>query len=137
MSIENETNTSEIALLKENKEFSTFKLQKNRRHLLTCIWHWNKEGSATSPLSPTNFQIYKKWPSPVFCFSKSMVYWGYKINKTKKNFCQIFILWILEVCDVTEVKKVMKPKNSWKLRNHWMKQFEKGESENLLNFVFR
>ena len=57
------------------------------------------------PLSPTNFQIYKKWSSPVFCFSKSMVYWGYKINKTKTFFCQIFILWILEVSDVTEVKK--------------------------------
>ena len=34
-----------------------------------------------------------------------MVYWGYKINKTKKKFCQIFILWILKVCDVTEMKK--------------------------------
>ena len=38
-----------------------------------------------------------------------MVYWGHKINKTKKSFCQIFILWILDflwrVCDVTEVKK--------------------------------
>ena len=34
-----------------------------------------------------------------------MVYCGYKINKTKKFFGQIFILWILEVCDVTEVKK--------------------------------
>ena len=34
-----------------------------------------------------------------------MVYWGYKINKTKKIFCQIFILWTLEVYDVTEVKK--------------------------------
>ena len=56
-------------------------------------------------LFPTNFQIYEKWPSLVLCFSKSMVYWGYKINKTKKNFCQIFILWILEVCDVTEMKK--------------------------------
>ena len=59
-----------------------------------------------TPLSQTNFQIYKKWPSPVFFFfSKSMVYWGYKINKTKKKFFQIFILWILEVFDVTEVKK--------------------------------
>ena len=61
--------------------------------------------AATSPLSPTNFQIYKKWSSPVFCFSKSMVYWRCKINKTKNIFCQFFILWILEVCDVTEVKK--------------------------------
>ena len=34
-----------------------------------------------------------------------MVYWGYKINKTKKKICHIFILWILEVCDVTEEKK--------------------------------
>ena len=65
--------------------------------------------NSLSPLSPTNFQI-EKWPSPVFCFSKSMVYWGYKINKTKKFFCQIFVLWILEVFDVTEVEK--QPKNS-------------------------
>ena len=57
-----------------------------------------------TPLSPKNFQIYKKWPSTVFCFSKSMVYWGYEINKTK-FFCQIFIISILEVCDVTELKK--------------------------------
>ena len=64
-----------------------------------------KGGNA--PLSPTNFQIYKNWPSPVFCLSKSMVYWSYKINKTKKYFCQIFILWILEVCDVCEKR----PKN--------------------------
>ena len=42
--------------------------------------------AAASPLSPTNFQIYRKWPSLVFCFSKSMVYWGYKINKTKNIF---------------------------------------------------
>ena len=43
-----------------------------------------------TPLSPINFQIYKKWPSPVFCFSKSMVFWGYKINITKKKFLSDF-----------------------------------------------
>ena len=42
-----------------------------------------------------------------------MVYWGYKINKTKKFFCQIFILWILQVCDVTEVKKDPKTHENW------------------------
>ena len=36
-----------------------------------------------APLSSRNFQIYKKWRSPVFGFSKSMVYWGYKINRIK------------------------------------------------------
>ena len=41
---------------------------------------------AASPLSPTNFQIYKKWPSPVFCFSKSMVYWVTKSIKLKNFF---------------------------------------------------
>ena len=72
---------------------------------IRMLAYFCKNSVSSSPLSPTNLQIYKKWPSPVFCFSKSMVYWGYKINKTKKSFCQIFILWILEVCDVTEVKK--------------------------------
>ena len=42
-----------------------------------------------------------------------MIYWGYKINKTKTFFCQIFILWILEVCDVTEDKKDPKTQESW------------------------
>ena len=72
------------------------------------MWHF-----VVSPLYPTNFQIFKKWPFPVFCFSKSMVYCGYKINKTKKFFGQIFILWILEVCDVTEVKKDPKTHENW------------------------
>ena len=76
----------------------------NLKQQINFIGRFERQEGAT-PLSPTNFQIYKKWPSPVFCFSKSMIYWGYKINKTKKFFCQIFILWILEVCDVTEVKK--------------------------------
>ena len=46
-----------------------------------------------------------------------MVYWGYKINKTKKFFCQIFILWMLEVCDVTEVRKTQKLMKIEKLLN--------------------
>ena len=37
MSPQNETNISEIALLRVNVEFSSKK--KSRGHLLTCIWH--------------------------------------------------------------------------------------------------
>ena len=46
-----------------------------------------------------------------------MVYWCYKINKTKLFFCQIFILWIFEVYDVTEVKKTQKLMKIEKLLN--------------------
>ena len=85
-------------------QFHLITSSKNRIDYVEFICKIWKERACTS-LSPKNFQIYKKWPSPVFCFSRSMVYWGYKINKTKKFFCQIFILWILEVCDLTGVKK--------------------------------
>ena len=81
--------------------------------VIYLVFLFGLERVNSAPLSPTNFQIYKKWPSPVFCFSKSMVYWGYKISKTKKCFCQIFILWILEVCDVIEDKKDPKTHENW------------------------
>ena len=57
------------------------------------------------PCPQQTFRFIKNGHLQFFVFQKVWYIGVTKSNKTKKFSCQIFILWILEVCDITEVKK--------------------------------
>ena len=101
---------------------------------------WNKLKHATfvikkiiyHPCPQQTFRFIKNGHLQFFVFQKVWYIGVTKSIKLKKFLSDFYFM---DIGSLWRHRGEKRPKNSWKLRNYWMKQFEKGE--NLLNFVFR